>query len=157
MKKKQKPLRKQYEALRKRYELPAFEDVDSEFDISGIELEGSLLRGIRSKVTEKLGDVRCLLEEVLHPETNLVDLCESRVFDEDEKKGLFGLYKRLMVADRHSAELSVLNDEKLEAAFIKSFYSEWKGLKPELVKFIRKLKESWEKETEEGETAGYMG
>ena len=150
-------VKKKYEALRKRHKLPGFEELDSEFEIGAIDSESFSLREVRRKVSEKVGDVSCIVAEVLHPETNLVDLYESRVFNEQEKKGLFELYKRLMVADRNLAELSILNEEKLDAAFIKSFSAEWKGLKPQLIRFIRKLKESWEKETEEGETAGYMG
>lgn len=152
-----KTIKRQYETLRRKYKLPSFEELDAEFSISPIDAESFLLAEVRHKITDKLNDVSCLLEEVLHPDTNLVDLYESRVFDEDEKKELFEIYKRLMVADRNAAELSVLNEEKLDADFVKSFIAEWRKLKPELVKFIRKLKESWKKETEEGEAAGYMG
>ena len=94
---------------------------------------------------------------MLQPDTNLVDLYESRVFSEEEKSKLFELYKRLMVSDRKAAELSVLNEEKLDAAFLKLFLTEWKTLKPKIAEFTRRLSESWEKETEEGEQAGYMG
>lgn len=150
-------VKKLYESLRRKYKLPSFDELDAEFEISAIEAETALLREVRKQISEKVGNVSSLVEEVLQPDTNLVSLYESRVFDEDEKKRLFELYKRLMVVDRTLAELMVANDEKLDAAFIKSFTAEWKKLKPELVKFINKLKESWEKETEEGESAGYMG
>ena len=150
-------MKKLYEALRKKYKLPGFDELDSEFEISAIEAESGLLREIRKQVGDKVGNVGALVEEVLHPESNLVDLYESRVFDEAEKQKLFELYKRLMVANRTTAELSIENDEKLDAAFIKSFAQEWKKIKPELLKFIRRLRDCWEKDTEEGEAAGYMG
>lgn len=150
-------VKKLYETLRKKYKLPGFDELDSEFEISAIEAESGLLRAIRKQISEKVSDVSSIFHEVLQPDTNLVDLYESRVFNEPEKQRLFELFKRLMVADRAMAELSIENDEKMDAAFIKSFTAEWKKLKPELVKFIKKLKESWEKETEEGEAAGYMG
>lgn len=150
-------LKKLYESLRRKYKLPAFDELDAEFEISAIEAETALLREVRKQISEKVGNVNSLVEEVLQPDTNLVNLYESRVFDEDEKKRLFELYKRLMVVDRNLVELMIANDEKLDAAFIKSFHEEWRKIKPELLRFIRKLKESWEKETEEGETAGYMG
>ena len=149
--------KKRYESLRKKYKLPSLEELDSEFEISSLESETFLLREIRNKLGEKIRDVCGLVGEVLHPEANLADLYESRVFDEQEKQKLFELYKRLMVADRQTAELSVQNDEKLDAAFIRDFSREWAKMKPELVKFIRRLRESWEKDTEQGEAAGYMG
>lgn len=150
-------MKKLYESLRRKYKLPAFDELDAEFEISAIEAETALLREVRKQISEKVGNVNSFVEEVLQPDTNLVNLYESRVFDEDEKKRLFELYKRLMVVDRNLVELMIANDEKLDAAFIKSFHEEWRKIKPELLRFIRKLKESWEKETEEGETAGYMG
>ena len=150
-------VKKLYESLRKKYKLPGFDELDAEFEISAIEAESGLLREVRKQISEKVGNVSSLVEEVLQPDTNLVNLYESRVFDEDEKKRLFELYKRLMVVDRNLVELMIANDEKLDAEFIKSFAAEWKKTKPELLRFIRKLRESWEKETEEGESAGYMG
>ena len=152
-----KGVKKRYEVFMEKYKLPSFEELDSEFEISAIDSESFLLREVRARVSDKVGEVGSLVEAVLHPETNLVDLYESRIFDEQEKNELFELYKKLMAADRNLAELSVLNDEELDAAFIKSFSAEWKKLKPELVKFIRKLREAWEKETDEREVAGYMG
>ena len=150
-------VRKLYESLRKKYRLPGFDELDAEFEISAIEAESGLLREVRKQISEKVGNVSSLVEEVLQPDTNLVNLYESRVFDEAEKQRLFELYKRLMVVDRTLVELMIANDEKLDAEFIKSFAAEWKKTKPELLRFVRKLKESWEKETEKGEAVGYMG
>lgn len=152
-----KGIKKQYELLRKKHKLPAFADVDREFEIGKIEGDGFLLREIRKKIAEKVSDAGSLLEEVLHPETNLADLYESRVFDEREKQMLFDVYKRLMVALRRTAELSIESDEKLEALFINSFSEEWKKIKPQLATFVKRLRESWEKDTDEGEKAAYMG
>lgn len=152
-----KGLKKRYEVLRKKYKLPGFDELDAEFEISDIEPDCSILREVRKKIADKIGHVCGTIEQVLHPETNLVDLYESRVLDEREKKELFEMYKKLMAAERSCVELFISSDEKPDAAFIKSFSVEWKTLKPQLIKFIRKLKESWEKETDEGEAAGYMG
>ncbi len=150
-------VKKLYETLRKKYKLPGFDELDSEFEISAIEAESGLLREIRKQISEKVSDVSSLFQTILQPDTNLVDLYESRVFDEAEKQRLFELFKKLMVTDRTLMELAIENDEKLDAEFIKSFTAEWKKTKPELLKFIKKLRDSWEKDTDEGEAAGYMG
>ncbi len=152
-----KGIKKKYDALRKKHRLPGFEELDAEFEISDIESDGPVLREVRKKIADKIGQVCGTVEQMLHPETNLADLYESRVLNEQEKKELFEMYKRLMAAERRCVEMFISSDEKLDAAFVKSFSAEWKTLKPQLVKFIRKLGESWEKETEEGEAAGYMG
>ena len=152
-----KGLKKRYELLRKKHKLPTFDELDLEFRISQIEGDSFLLESIREKMAERASHVRGVVEEALQPDTNLAGLYESRVFSEEEKKRLFELYKKLMVADRRALELFILSDEQQDASFIKSFYEEWKGLKPQLAKFIRQLRESWEKDTEEREAVGYMG
>ncbi len=150
-------MKKLYETLRKKYKLPGFDELDSDFEIGLIEAESNLLREIRKQIGEKVRDVSSIFQTVLQPDTNLVDLYESRVFDEAEKQRLFELFKKLMVVDRTLIELAIENDEKLDAAFIKSFAAEWKKTKPELLRFVRRLRDYWEKETDEGEAAGYMG
>ena len=152
-----KGLRKKYELLRKKHKLPGFEELDSEFEISALDTESLSPRELRRKISEKIDDVALMLERALHPDTNLADLYESRVFDESEKQELFEIYKKMMAFARQTAELMLDSNEKLEASFINSFYSEWKKLKPQLLRHVTKLKESWQKETEKREAAGYMG
>ena len=152
-----KGIRREYEKLRKKHKLPTFAELDNDFEISRIEAEGFPLREIRKKIIDKLHEVGSLVEEVLNPDTSLADLYESRIFGEEEKRLIFELYKKLMAFIRHSAVLAIQCDEKLEAEFIKSFYADWKKLKPELLKFATKIKGSWEKETAENESIGYMG
>ena len=43
-------LKKEYEVLKKRYNLPSFKDLDREFDIAEIEHDGFLLRRIRGRI-----------------------------------------------------------------------------------------------------------
>ena len=149
-------LKKRYQPLMKKYKLPGFDELDLEFEIGSIESADFLLGEIRKRISDKARDICCLVEEVLQPDTNLASLYESRVFDEQEKHKIFDLYKKLMVANRRAVELYVLNDEKLDAAFIRDFTREWAGIKLYVVGFIRKLRESWEKKTEEGERARYI-
>ena len=86
-----KSLKKRYEPLRKKYKLPSFAELDSEFRISQIEADSFLLESIREKMAERTSHVRGVVEEALQPDTNLADLYESRVFGEEENKRLFEL------------------------------------------------------------------
>lgn len=150
-------VKKKYEALRKRHGLPPFGELDTEFEISTIESQSFLLREIRRRMVDKLRDISSMAGQALQPDTNLADLYESRVLDEEEKKELFEIYKKLMAADRLSAEAAIAADEKADAEYIKSTAEEWKGLKPRLARLVKKLREAWGKDTEQGEAAGYMG
>lgn len=150
-------IKKKYEILRRKHKLPAYMELENDFEIGRADPDGLLLREIRRKMLEKIHEITSLLEEILHPEASLVGLYESRVFDETEKKEIFEIYKQLLAAIRHSTELAVESNEKLEAEFISLFYMKWVSMKPALLKFTGKLKMSWEKDTDEDEKTGYMG
>jgi len=150
-------LKKRYEPLRKKYKLPSFEELNSSFEIGEIEPEIFSIKEIRKQIAERMEHVSEILECPLQPEPTLSDLYESRVFSELEKKDLFALYKRLKVAGRRISELFILNDEMLDAEFIRSFSAEWQKLKPKILGFIKKIREAWEADVDEDESVQYMG
>ena len=153
-----KETEKQYNELRKKLKLPDFKDIDFEFEISDLEETNFLLRAIVRKIAEKLDFCSTMLEELLQPEpSNLYAMHETGFFDEDEKKQMNALYSRLMVLNRHSIEVILSNNENEQTSFINNVFNEWKTLKNELLKYVRKMKDTWTSEIESDEKVGYLG
>ena len=153
-----KEIEKQYNELKKKFKLPDFKEIDFEFEISDLEETNFLIRAIMRRIGEKLDFYTAILEEIIQPDaSNLYAMHESRFFDEDEKKQMYDFYKKLMNLSRHSAELSLEHAEKEESEFINKFIQEWKEIKKELVIYMKKLKDSWETETDTEEDIGYLG
>ena len=150
---------KQYSELRKKLKLPEFREINFEFEVSDLEETCFLLRSIIRRMEERLDFYSTMLEEILQPDTsNLYAMHEIRHFDENEKKQMYGLYTKLMGFSRQSIEVSLGHDEKEEAEFISSLFSEWKSLKQELMGFVKKMKASWKtEEADIKEDLGYMG
>ena len=149
---------KQYNELRKRHKLPEFRELDFELELQDSEKTAYLLREIIRKIGEKLDFYSRVIEEILQPDTsNIYALHESRFFDEKEKKDMYDIYVKLMNLSRSSLEISLGNDPKSEAEFITRFLDEWKGLKAELIKYARKMKDSWKPWADIKEDLGYMG
>ena len=100
-----------------------------------------------------------MLEEILQPDTsNLYAMHEIRYFDDDEKKQMYGLYSKLMNFNRQSIEVSLQHNEKDEADFVKDLFDEWKSLKQELLRFVKKMRASWKtEEADIKEDLGYLG
>ena len=82
---------------------------------------------------------------------------ESRVFEEEDKKKMFEFYRKLMILNRRSVEISLESNEKEEASFINEFMNEWGKIKAELLSYVKKMKDSWNAETEIKEDVGYLG
>lgn len=149
--------RKKYEQLRAKFKLPGFDELDREFEVADIEDNGNVLRAVRKKVYEKIADSCAILEEVLQPDTNVSNLYESRFFDEEEKKDVFGLYRKLMSVRRRCDALGVMNDDGSDAAFISETLVFWQKEKKQLVALISKLQESWGKDAEKADRLVYFG
>ena len=153
-----KEIEKQYNELKKKFKLPDFREIDFEFEISDLEETNFLIRAIMRRIAEKLDFYTTIIEEIIQPDaSNLYAMHESRFFEEDEKKIMYDFYKKLMNLSRCSVELSLEHNEKEESEFINNFIQEWKEIKKELVRYIKRLKDSWKTETDTKEDIGYLG
>jgi len=151
-------IQREYESLSKKYRLPKFKDIDLIFEISTIESTAFLLRDIIGKIADKIDYYAKFLEEFLQPDTSsLSTMHEIRFFSDSEKARIYALYKRLMKLDREAIEVYLIADEKNEAVFIGNTFNKWMEIKKELLEYVKKMKESWDKETTMEEDLGYLG
>ncbi len=146
-----------YEKLRKKFNLPEFNEIDSEFDLSGIEEYCDLLKTIGEIIRDKIAKAGEIIGEIMQPETSISALYESRVFNEKEKNRVFEIYRRIMILKRQADKLFIINDEKMDADFINSSLSEWKQIKPQIVDILTELEDSWKKELERSDKLPYFG
>ena len=148
--------KERYEALKTKYELPDFDELDNEMELDLSETR-FLLKAIRQKITETASSHAKQIEEVLQPESTLSELYECQYISEDYKTKLFELFRKLKAIERYSHELSVNNSEKNNAVFINSSFKEWTSLKPKLTKFYTNMKNSWKEELNSKNIQEYFG
>ena len=152
------PIRKQYNDLAKKINLPKFDDIDKELELSDLDETNFLLRAVIRRIAEKLDFCASMLEENLQPDTsNLYAIHETRFFNEREKKAMYDLYSKLMELSRQSIEISLRNDDNDSAEFIGIFLNEWKTIREELIGFVRQMRTSWKPELDIKEDLGYLG
>ncbi len=151
-------IKKKYQEIARKHKLPDFGKLNIEFEIGNLENTDFLLRSILSRIGEKIEFFLGTLGEMLHPDSsNIYSIQEYRFFDESERKRLFDIYRMLMSCSRSSIEVSLMSDEKEEAKLINELFDGWKSLKPELIRYFRKMKESWKVDTESNDDVGYLG
>jgi len=150
-------IKKKYDGLKEKYSLPDFDELNNEFEISTIEHEDFLLRQIRKKIADKINVMGEFLECLLSPDTAMANLYEYKAFDDNERKKIFELYKRLKVLEKLALELSLNHDDEKDAEFIKDVFSSWNKMRSEITSFIKKIKNFWENESTEEYKAGYFG
>ena len=152
-------VKKDYEVLKKKYNLPDFEVLDKEFEISTIEKPDFLLRNIKKKISEKLELAAELLTKLIQPETtSIADLYEYRCFSEKEKKKIFELYSKVLYLHRKLLETDLILDDTEDANIIMHAAKEWPELRKQLIPFVKSLEACWEKTPESEHVAReYLG
>ena len=133
----------QYKKLKDKYGLPGLQELEREFSLGAIEENQPVLRQILVKMNEKQEEVLKLLKEVIQPENNFPSLYEAESFDEEEKKNVFELFKKISCMNKELIITDLDYDEKKAANQIIKTLDEWKVHKPELLKIVNKTRASW--------------
>lgn len=151
-------IEKEYSKLANKYRLPKFDELDLEFEVNELESASFILRNILRKAAEKIEFHANLISEVLQPDaSSLSGMHETRFLMDSEKSSMYSLYKKMMKNHRAIIEIMLKNNEKEEAEFLNKFFNDWKEIKKELINYLGKMKESWDKETSIQEDLGYFG
>ena len=151
-------MKEAYLKLQKEFDLPPFEGMDQEFEITSIEAETFLIREILKRMENRLDYLSSILEEILQPSPESVtQMHECRYVTNEEKERLFAIFKRLQYWLRAIVEAHVRAEDKKSAQLINDINTEWKQIKEQSLPFISRLKESWKLDDELKEYVEYFG
>jgi len=147
-------IKKEYEALAKKYKLPDYEDLDREFEllyVMDIKEIKYVLRFIRRRINDKVAWACTMIQSILQPNPgSLVNLQESNCFNsKDDKQKLFNLLREMMQVERKSLLLDIKSDEKGDAVFINESYKQWSSFKNEISWIAEKMHKHWSTVQEE--------
>jgi hypothetical protein len=152
-------MKEAYDTLKKEFDLPDFDLLNDEFEISTIEPEGFLLREIKRKIKEKLHSAAEILTKFIQPETTtLSDLYEYRCFDDEAKKKIFELFSSILYLLRKIQETEFLLDAKEDAKIIKEAADKWPKMRQQMIPLLKELEKCWKTVPEsDHELKGYLG
>lgn len=149
-----------YENLRKKYDLPKFDELNNEFEVSSIkqfEKSDFPLRVIRRRITDKLAMFCNILQSLILPNTgSAINMFEIKLFDEDDRTNIEKLLAEMMFWERKSLLLDIKSEEKEETEFLKLVWKEWALFSVEMVKIAEKMSLGWRKEEKTDKTQ-YFG
>ncbi len=146
-----------YKELAKKHGLPEFSEINKYFDIETIEDNHMSLKAIAKKIGDKVETFAKILENILQPENDLSSMYECNAFNDDDKKDVFDIYKRLLYLHRKQNLLELEFEDASGIEFIKQSFSEWKELKKQIEKLMIKMQDSWNKKSEKKGDPGYFG
>ena len=159
MQKSKTDLNIEYEELMKKYDLPSYNEINYEFEISTLDIKkiNSLSRGILRAMTNKMALFLNYVEPVISPNPQgLHAFIEAQNTSNDEKKEAFDFYKKISKMYHKAYSMELLEDEKTVIEEIKNILKDWRKIKTEFKKLSEIINSSWEREAkkEEIETIG---
>ncbi len=148
-----------YDKLKKEHPiLPEFDKINREFQLSTIEDEDFLLSGIKERIADTIEPVIQVIERIVQPDPNMLsDMYESTCFTKGEKNLLFDIYRKLMQTFRLLLETDLQHEDKTDAETIKKTYDEWQATRKQIVPYVKKMREHWQKHFEPKEILEYLG
>ena len=152
-------IKEAYDKLKKEHPiLPEFDKINKEFQLSTIEQEDFLLNEIKQKIADTIEPVIQVIERIIQPDPNMLsDMYESTCFTKGEKNLLFDIYRKLMQTFRLLLETELQHEDKTDVETIKKSYDEWQTTRKQIVPYIKKMREHWQKHVEPKEILEYLG
>lgn len=144
-------IKEDYEKLREKYDLPAYEYINYEFEISSIDIEkvSNLARGVLRAMINKMALFLNYLEPVISPNPQgLHAFIEVQNTNNDEKKEVFDFYKEVSKRYHRAYSKELIEDEETVVQEIKDVLKDWKKTKAQFKKLSIIVNKSWERETE---------
>lgn len=140
-------LKKNYEVIQKKYDLPSFQELNEDFQIEKVaETETDILiREVRRLVSDKLANYLRFTEALLHPiNAPLFVFSIIKTINLEQKKILIEVYKELAKNEVRLIEIDLKFSEEKEAEFVKESYKIWQEIKKDLLGIIETIKKNWD-------------
>ena len=154
-----KDLKRDYEELQKKYNLPSFEKMNEDFGIekaSEVEVD-LLIREIRRFISDKLTNYLRFIEAILNPvNVQMFVFSLIKSLENGEKEKLTEIYKILSKKEIELVELDLKFSEEKEAEFIIKSFDLWQNLKKDLLKIVENIKKNWDNKSEMN-SKNYLG
>ncbi len=138
-------LRKAYNVLQRKYNLPGFDELNAIFDIGKIERDsGNLLRDVRRTLIEKIAHYLRLMELMLNPsQASPIFLILLKEITSSDKQVLDKVFSAFIEIELASYKFDVEYSEADEVEFIKKINIIWNDNKSELIKLLSIFERNW--------------
>jgi hypothetical protein len=150
-------IKEKYEKLVGKYNLPSFEELNFNFDISKSECDcETILRDVRKIMVSRFASWLNFIELLLNPSNgSMFHLFLVKGINGSEKQILDKLFEQIGEIEIEAFALEINYSEKNEADFIRDNFKKWIDMKEDLEIVVGSLKKNWKKVTGKKEKSYY--
>jgi ferric iron reductase protein FhuF len=159
-------IKEDYERIRKKYNLPEFEELDRCFDVKEhedikdsdeISEEKKIFSLIKEKISSKIDLLTEFFSNIIYLDSESFSLYEAGNLNKEEKNKMFKIFKSLMYIKRSYFRLTIESDEEKDAEFIRMSFERYSSVKEQIIELVDKIKDSWIKDENEEKKYEYFG
>ena len=122
-------LKEEYQKASKKHKVPDFDKLNEHFELIFLTRKEFILRLCRRRMMDKLIFFMRILENILYPNPqSQLSNYESTFFNDDQKKKLNELHRKMMVLERQSIAIDISPNEQRDADCINKLWAEWPKL-----------------------------
>jgi hypothetical protein len=152
-----KNLKEEYAVLQEKYDLPNFEDLDRDFEISDIDTDKNILREIIKEMHSQIEFYSRILESIIQPDSKFADMKEAENFTADDHKIIYEIYRNFMFINRTLILTNLEYSQESASREISNAYSNFQDIKKNLLFILTKMKDTWKIEKQKEPHGGYYG
>ncbi|MBU3907313.1 MAG: hypothetical protein KKA64_03625 [Nanoarchaeota archaeon] len=152
-------LKKEYEILQKKHNLPSFKELNEEFSVEKVtEVETDyLLREMRRYIADKISNYMRLVETMLNPVNAPMSVFSMiKTLGTSDKKLLLEAYKKMVEIEIKLMKIDIEYSEKGEAEFIKFVFDSWQEIKKKIIDVAGTIEKNIDNKFENS-NKGYFG
>jgi hypothetical protein len=150
-------LAKEYDKLAQKYGLPAYAQLEPEFDLGAIPKGAPyVLKEVSKRLFERLDTFRKTLETLIHPEL-VLDMLEAESLTDLERASAAELLRTLMALDRSLLIAELDNTNDAYARWIADAAQKWHVMKATLRALLERIEMSWKSSRKIKEKLHYLG
>jgi hypothetical protein len=146
-----KELEKEFQKMKKDLNFKStFEELNRIFFISDSVLKDgfvseNLSRQVSYRIVETFMGWNDYLHSIIMPNPqNILNMSESKIFNQEEKKEIIELMKKNMEISSRNSIIGLTKDKKAEAVFIDKAVKFWnEEFKPKMIKIMKKVNKEW--------------
>lgn len=153
-----KEIKREYEKVKDKYNLPDFDQLNLEFEFKPMQEDTSVIKHVSRRMGEKVVYFSRSIDAILFSFGNSIVLnYENKMLTDKEKDNITELHKKIMFFDRSIWVLEINGDEEAYVKFIKDLWEEWFALKEGVYDYAKKIREGWKKESIEDRGESFFG
>jgi len=138
-------IKEKYEEIKKKYNLPSYDDFNNEFEIQALDLEkcGLFYKTILRTILGKLSSFLNTLEPIASPNPqSMHSMMESNNLSDEDKQEIYNFYKELSYIYHQGCEYE-LKEEKEIMDFVKKTWKKWSEIKNKQKLILNKITQAW--------------